>query len=135
MNSVFLIGRAASAPECKTTVTGKWIARFTIAVDNIKGSASFIPVTAWDKTADVLGKHLTKGRLIAVTGRLEQRRYQTKEGQNRDEISVVADNVQFLDKPEDSRKPVADPKTNTVVSDIEQEFVKVEGEYDPFEAE
>ena len=61
-------------------------------------TVSFLPV---GKTADFVSNYATKGRLVAVDGRLEQRKYQASDGQNREIIEVVAENVSLLDRPRD----------------------------------
>jgi single-strand DNA-binding protein len=105
LNRVVLIGRLTRDPELRTTTTGKNVVEFSIAVQKKfkpqDGSpdADFIRVKAWGSQADYVSNYLTKGRLVAVDGRLDQRRYTDKEGQNREIIEVVADNVQGLDRP------------------------------------
>jgi single-strand DNA-binding protein len=107
MNRVVLIGRLTRDPELRTTTTGKNVVEFSIAVNKrIKpqdGSpdADFFRCKAWGQTADFVANYLTKGRLCAVDGRLEQRRFQGSDGQNREIIEVVAENVQGLDRPRD----------------------------------
>lgn len=104
MNRIILIGRLTADPELKTTSTGKSVVSFTIAVDKKfkpqdGPTADFFRVSAWDKTAEFVGNYLTKGRLVAVDGRAEQRKYQDKDGNNRESFDVVAETVQGLDKP------------------------------------
>jgi single-strand DNA-binding protein len=113
MNRVVLIGRLTRDPELRTTTTGKNVVEFSIAVNKrIKpqdGSpdADFFRCKAWGQTADFVANYLTKGRLCAVDGRLEQRRFQGSDGQNREIIEVVAENVQGLDRPRDDAGPAA----------------------------
>ncbi len=107
LNRVVLIGRLVRDPELRTTTTGKQVCDFSIAVDKrIKptdGSptADFFRVNAWGNTAEFVANYLTKGRLVAVDGRLQARKYTDKEGANREIVEIVADNVQGLDRPRD----------------------------------
>lgn len=107
VNRVVLVGRLTRDPELRTTTTGKSVCDFSIAVQKkIKpqdGSpdADFFRVSAWGQTADFVSNYLTKGRLVAVDGRLQSRKYTANDGTNREIVEVVADNVQGLDKPRD----------------------------------
>ena len=75
MNRVILIGRLARDPEIRYTQSGKAFCRFTIAVDRRfsraaqqegQQTADFIPVTCWEKLAEICGNNLTKGRRVGV---------------------------------------------------------------------
>jgi single-strand DNA-binding protein len=76
---------------------------FGLAVDDPfnKEHTNFFNVSAWGSSADFVAKYLTKGRLIAVDGRLNQRKYTTQDGQERNVVEIVADRVQGLDRPKD----------------------------------
>jgi single-strand DNA-binding protein len=104
LNRVVLVGRLTRDPELRTSQSGKEIANFSIAVDGFRkdDDSSFFNVVAFGSTASFIGKYLGKGRLIAVDGRLQQRKYTTKDGQARDVVEVLADNVQGLDRAPDS---------------------------------
>jgi single-strand DNA-binding protein len=105
LNKVVLIGRLTKDPEVKSTGSGVSVATFTLAVSrrytNQQGEreADFIPIVAWRQLADTIGKYLTKGRLVAVSGSIQTRTYDTPEGQRRYMTEVVADEVQFLERP------------------------------------
>lgn len=107
INRVVLVGRLTRDPELRTTTTGKSVVDFSIAVQKrIKpqdGSpdADFFRVNAWGSTAEYVANYLSKGRLVAVDGRLQSRKYQASDGTNREVVEVVADNVQGLDRPRD----------------------------------
>jgi single-strand DNA-binding protein len=107
LNRVVLIGRLTRDPELRQTTGGKQVASFAIAVDR-RGRASddqpnadFFNISAWDRTADFVGNYLKKGRLVAVEGRLQTRKYTASDGTNREVYEIVADNVQGLDRPKD----------------------------------
>ena len=98
MNTVVLIGRLTRDPEVKFLQSGKSVCKFTLAVDKPFGDkeADFIPITVWGKIGEACGNNLNKGRLVAVSGRLQIRTYE-KDGQNRRIAEVVASEVKFLD--------------------------------------
>lgn len=127
MNRVCLIGRMVRDPELKTTTTGKNVAEFSIAVNKrVKpqdGSpdADFFRCKAWGQTAEYVSNYLNKGRLVAVDGRIEQRKYTASDGQSKEVYEIVADNVQGLDRPKDEHNQPA-PSGPAPVAD----------EYDPF---
>jgi single-strand DNA-binding protein len=99
LNSVVLIGRLVADPQHRMTQTGKGVANLRIAVDR-KGrekESDFFDITAWGQTADFACTYLTKGRLVAVQGRLQVRTYTDKENNERKAFEIVADSVQPLD--------------------------------------
>jgi single-strand DNA-binding protein len=105
LNRVILIGRLTRDPELRTTNTGKSVVSFSIAVqkrtkpqDPNQPDADFFRVTAWERTADYVSNYLTKGRLVAVDGRLETRKFTDNTGANREVVEIIADNVQGLDR-------------------------------------
>jgi single-strand DNA-binding protein len=103
MNIVVEMGRLVAAPELKQTQSGKAVCSFRIAVNRggkDKG-ADFFDVVAWEKTAEFVSKYFQKGSMIAITGKLQSRQYQDKNGNNRTVIEIVANNVDFCGgKPE-----------------------------------
>lgn len=134
LNRVVLVGRLTRDPEMRTTTTGKQVTDFSIAVDKrIKptdGSptADFFRVSAWGQTAEFVANYLTKGRLVAVDGRLQSRKYTDKDGNNREVVEVVADNVQGLDRPRDD----AGNAMGTAAVHAGGGTVPAEDEFDPF---
>lgn len=103
---VVAVGRLTKDPELRTTTSGKSVVSFTIAVNKrVKSSdgsdADFFRVTAWGQTADYVNNYLTKGRLVSVDGRLETKKWNDQQGNSRESIEIVADNVNGLDRPRD----------------------------------
>lgn len=122
MNRVVLVGRMVRDPERKRTNSGSSVTSFTIAVDNpaktgAERSASFIPCTCWNKTAENVAKYCTKGSLIGVDGRLNQRSYEDRNKQKRSVIEVVAESVQFLE-----RKGASDAASSDYASSVNQDI-------------
>ena len=115
LNVVAIMGRLARDPELRQTTTGKSVASFTIACDrngrrdaNGQSTADWIPVTAWDRTAEFVCKYFQKGSLIVVDGRLQSRSYQDKNGNNRTAIEIVANNVNFAGPKSSNAAPMGD---------------------------
>ena len=132
VNRIILIGRLTNDPSIKTTNSGKNVVEFSIAVQKrvkpTDGSsdADFFRIKAWGQTADYVNNYLTKGRLVAVDGRLETRKWQDKDGNNRETVEVVADNVNGLDKPRDDDQGKGTTSKRTASSK------STDDEYDPF---
>lgn len=109
INSVVLVGRLTRDPESRTTTSGKSVVNFSIAVtkrfkpQDGSPDADFFNIVAWGNTADFVVNYLGKGRLVAVEGRLQSRKYTTQDGNSREVVEVVADNVQGLDRPRDDQ--------------------------------
>ena len=102
MNSVILIGRLARDPELSYTPnTQSAICRFTIAVDRPRRQgedqgADFIRITVWGRQAETCDRYLSKGRQVAVMGRIQTGSYKNREGVTVYTTDVVADRVEFL---------------------------------------
>ena len=108
LNRVVLMGRLVADPELKTTNTGISVTSFRIAVDRnyvksgAERQADFFDVVAWRSSAEFVCRNFTKSSLIAIDGQLQSRQYQTKDGQTRTAIEVVADNVSFTGERRDN---------------------------------
>ena len=126
MNKVVLIGRLTKDPELRFSPgTGIAISRFTIAVNRRKKEdgtqeADFIPCVAWRKQAENLANYQKKGNQIAVTGRIQTRNYDGKDGIKRYVTEVVAEEVQFLDKVNKENNNSYDSGWDDPVSDDEE---------------
>lgn len=105
-NNVILVGRLTRDPEVRYTGKGQAVCSIDIAVNRRykdatgtwKDDASFIPVVVWGDSATRCGERLKKGLPVHVEGRLQSRQWETKEGQKRTSIEVVARRIQFLSK-------------------------------------
>lgn len=101
MNSVVLIGRLTRDPEVRYTTSQMAVATFSLAVDRPVRSgeekkADFIRITCFGKTAELVERYMSKGRQVAVQGRIQTGSYQNKDGQTVYTTDVVADRVEFL---------------------------------------
>ena len=103
MNNVALIGRLTRDPEVRyTSGTQMAVARFTIAVDRQfkrdgEPTADFIPIVAFGKTAELCERYISKGRQVAVEGRIQTGSYTNKDGNKVYTTDVVANRVEFLE--------------------------------------
>lgn len=96
MNSVNLIGRITKDIEVKKTNSGKSVCSFSIAVQRDKDNADFVPCTAWDGTADNIGKYFHKGDRIGIVGVLSTRTYESN-GEKRFVMEVLVRSFDFLE--------------------------------------
>ena len=99
-STVTIVGNITRDPELRFTAGGKGVASFGVAVGRRfqqngewQEKTSFFNVTAWDTLGENVAASLTKGTRVIVTGRLEQREYETKEGEKRNVVEIVADEI------------------------------------------
>ncbi|MGE5942739.1 MAG: single-stranded DNA-binding protein [Flavobacteriales bacterium] len=105
-NKVQLIGNLGNDPEIINLESGKRLAKFTIATNetykNNKGEkvtdTQWHNVVAWGKTAEIIEKYVTKGKEVAIEGKLTSRSYETKEGEKRYITEVVCNELLMLGK-------------------------------------
>ena len=105
-NRVQLIGRVGQDPEVKTLEGGKKLATVSIATNDVyyKENGDKVEqtewhrVTAWGKTAEIIEKYVTKGKEIAIEGKLTHRSYDDKNGEKRFITEIVASEVLLLGK-------------------------------------
>lgn len=106
LNTIALMGRMVRKPEKKTTQSGVSVCNFTIAVDrDYKNGdekvADFVDCVCWRGTADFVDRYMDRGSNVAVSGSLQSRKWQDKEGNNRTSWEVQAQNVYFADSKRD----------------------------------
>ena len=99
-NNITLVGNLTRDPELRFTATGRGVASFGIAVGRRyqvngewKEDTSYFNVTAWGQLGENASATLSKGMRCVVSGRLEQREYNNREGEKRSAIEVVADEI------------------------------------------
>ena len=101
INRVALIGRLNFEPEVRTTPSGVSVMRFQVACDRKyqrsgqDRQSDFIDCVAWRQTAEFIGRYFHKGSMIAVEGTLQTSSYTDKNGNQRKQIEVLANNVSF----------------------------------------
>ena len=120
MNKVVLIGRLTKDPELRFTPgTGMAVATFTVAVDrrmpNKDGvrEADFIPIVVWGKQGENVANYMSKGRLIGVSGRIQTRNYEGKDGIRRYVTEVVVENIDFVGTKRDNSQATQQPSFNS----------------------
>ncbi len=104
-NKVILIGNLTRDPEMRYTPQGTSVCNFGMAVnrkyrqgDEMKEEVTFINIVVFGKQADTCGQYLNKGSSALVEGRLQERRWETEDGQKRSRHEVVAQSVRFLSR-------------------------------------
>lgn len=103
MNSINVAGRITAEPELKYTEKDKKaIVRFSIAVNNGSEIADFFNVTAFEKQAENLAKYVSKGDMIAVSGRLSTSSYENKDGVMINSVYILANNITFCNSKKSS---------------------------------
>lgn len=143
MNVCSLIGRLTRDPELRYTPnTNQAVITFTIAVD--KGlsrekreemeaknmpTADFISIVAWGRTAENISNYVSKGNMVGVTGRIQSRSYEAKDGTKRYVTEVIAQSVEFLE-----RKNITSGQANQAHEDYfntEEDFSNVDEGFAP----
>ena len=105
-NKVQLIGRLGQEPEIITLDSGKKLAKFSLATNEkykkangeIVNDTQWHNLVAWNKTAEIIEQYVTKGKEIAIEGKLTSRNYEDKEGQKRYVTEIVVNELLMLDK-------------------------------------
>ncbi|MFH1287463.1 MAG: single-stranded DNA-binding protein [bacterium] len=104
LNRVFLIGRLTRDPDLRFIPSGTAVVNFGIAVNRLykttsgekKEEVCYVNIVAWKKLAELCGEHLKMGSPVLVEGRLQSKSWETKDGQKRSNLEVVADKIEFL---------------------------------------
>ena len=104
MNKIILIGRLTKDVELRyTQVTNTAVASFTLSVDrkftksDNEKQTDFFNVIAWNKLAENVSKYLSKGKQVAISGRLETRSWNDESGQTHNTIERIAEEASFID--------------------------------------
>lgn len=124
LNLTVMTGRMVADPELKTTANGVSVTSFRIAVTrNYKNSSGeydsdFFNTVAWRNTAEFAAKYFKKGDLFSVQGHLEVQKYTDKNGNNRETVELIADNLYFGESKKNESENTA-PQTSG-------------GDFDPF---
>ena len=100
INQCNFIGRLGRDPETRYTQSGKAVASFSLACSEKRGgeeSTEWVNIVAWEKLAEICGQYLTKGSLVFISGRMQTRKWQDKEGGTRYTTEIVAREMKMLD--------------------------------------
>jgi single-strand DNA-binding protein len=99
LNQCNFIGRLGKDVELRCTNIGKAVTSFSVAVDEGYGDkkrTEWVNIVAWEKLATICAEYLRKGSLVFVTGRLQTRQWDDKEGNKRSTTEIVASNMKML---------------------------------------
>ena len=104
LNQIIVMGRITKDIELRRTTSGTSVTNFTVAVDRDfdKDTTDFLDVVCWRNTAEFAAKYFDKGRMAVVEGRLQNREWKDKDGNNRRSAEVYADNIYFGDSKKDN---------------------------------
>ena len=125
-NRIVLVGRLTAKPELRTTQSGVAVTTFTIAVErrynnaNGEKESDFIDIVTWRGIAENCAKYLDKGSAVVISGSLQIRNYEDKNGNKRKAAEVVADEVRFI-TPAKNKQDKADKMifTNSTTDEAE----------------
>ena len=109
MNKVFLIGKLSRDPELRHTTSGTAVCQINVAISRPVSQGSepqtdFINVVVWNKQAENVARYLSKGRQVAIEGRIQTRNYDNAEGKRTYVTEVIASNVEFLGSANDNNR-------------------------------
>lgn len=115
LNVAVIMGRLAADPELRHTPNGVAVTSFTLAVDRSYARAGterqtdWIDVVAWRQTAEFVCKYFTKGQLMAVTGSIQTRNYEDRNGNKRKAVEIQATEVNFASSKREGGPMGGDP--------------------------
>jgi len=136
MNVTVLVGRLTKDPELRyIPQTETAVCSFTLAVDRPQSkekAADFIRIVTFGKTAELVEKYLTKGRLAGISGRIQTGSYKDKDGKTVYTTEVYADRVEFLDRAEKPESQEREFKPEDENQDIPSGFAYVEDDEPSF---
>jgi single-strand DNA-binding protein len=105
LNHIDIQGRIVRDPELRRTNAGKAVTSFTIAVDRnfSKGESDFIDCVSWDKQGEFVANNFSKGKMILVSGRLQIRKWEDKNGNKQKTAEIVTEDVYFCDSKKEEK--------------------------------
>jgi len=111
MNLAILIGRLGNTPETRVTAKGTPQTSFTLVTNEIKKSSSgyeevpeFHRCVCFGKLAESVAKHVVKGQLVSLEGRIKTRQYTSKDGEKRSITEIIVEKVEFHNKPQNKEQ-------------------------------
>ena len=120
LNVAVIMGRLAADPELRHTPNGVAVTSFTLAVDRSYARAGterqtdWIDVVAWRQTAEFVCKYFTKGQLMAVTGSIQTRNYEDRNGNKRKAVEIQATEVNFASSKREGGSMGGDPSLSLI---------------------
>ena len=124
MNKCFIVGNLTRAPEGRTTPNGISVTTFTVAVQRRfkRDETDYLNVVTWRGLADNCARYLVKGQKVAVCGEIQTRSYEGQDGQRRYVTEIVADDVEFLSRPNGTKEEPRESELGEMVDDGELPF-------------
>lgn len=127
-NKVILMGNLTRDVETRTTPSGQTVSNFSLAVSRSwKGQdgqtqeqTSFINCVAWGKVGEIIAQYVQKGAPLLVSGRLDQRSYEDKDGNKRQAVEVVVEDFNFVGggRGDDAAAPRQSPSSSSKSKDV-----------------
>ena len=108
LNHITIMGRLTANPELRRTGTGTAVTSFTVAVDrdfSKENKTDFFNCVAWDKKGEFIANYFSKGRMIVVSGRLENREWMDKNNNKRTTTEIIVENAYFGDSKKEAAEP------------------------------
>ena len=130
LNHITIMGRITKDIELRRTGTGVAVASFTVACDrdfgqNGQKETDFFDCVAWRGTGEFIERNFSKGKMIVVSGRLQNRKWEDKNGNKRVSAEIVAENAYFAD----SKKDIGD-KYEAAKGGQTQDYAVLDGDDD-----
>ena len=107
INNCMFIGRLGRDPESRFTQSGKTVVNFSIACSEKHGDKEYtewVNIVVWDKLGEICAQYLQKGSLVFISGRMQTRKWQDKEGGTRYTTEIVAREMKMLDGKSDGKQ-------------------------------
>lgn len=118
LNQCNFVGNLGKDPEVRFTPSGKAVANFSLAVtDKYNGeeTTEWVNITLWGKLAEVAGSYLSKGKQVFISGRMQTRKWQDKDGKDRYTTEIVGEKIVMLGKSEGR------PQNNQVADTVDDD--------------
>lgn len=130
-NKVILMGNLTRDVEVRTTASGQSVANFSLAISRSwrgqdgqqQDQTSFINCVAWGKVGDIIAQYVHKGSPLLVSGRLDQRSYQDKDGNKRSAVEVVVEDFNFVGGGRSEDPSLSAPSNNQSTNNKSQDVV------------
>ena len=101
LNSINLVGRATKDADQRTTKDGKSITTVSMANNGYGDRVSYFDIVFFDKTAETAAKWIKKGKQFAISGEMQQRKWEDKDGNNRYSVEIIGRQMQLLGSRDD----------------------------------
>ena len=125
-SKVIIMGNITRDPELRSTPSGTQVCGFSVAVNRNyrdgsgeqKENVSFFDCSAWGKSGELIAQYAKKGSGILVSGRLEQRSWEDKEGQKRSRVEIVVEDFNFIGGNDGSASGSSKGASGAAASDV-----------------